>query len=432
MGEDRKIAFITGITGQDGYYLSTLLLSKGYVVHGLVRNRSEFEKSRIHQITATTDRLFLHLGDLTDALLVTSKMGEIRPDEVYNLAAQSHVRVSFDQPLHTADTTAIGTLILLEAIKINNLTTKTKFYQASSSEMFGGKTVGEQTEATFHPRSPYAVSKVAAYWYTKCYRESYNMFAVNGILFNHESPERGVEFVTRKIVRGVSAHFYNPNEVMKLGNLDAFRDWGHARDYTEAMWLLMQHNKPIDLVIGTGDTHTVREFVELSYAICGIKIKWTGKGVNEIGVDSETQKLLVSIDPTLFRPNEVEFLLADPTQAKTELNWKARTTFQELVTEMMVSEIYRDAKNLGGDMAIKPVKCVANVGADPKIFTRMVKLKSLGENSIRSELSKFCNLNVNDIYVCQGTTRQLVHVASVKDFNTMTHLEVNPKTTAKL
>jgi GDPmannose 4,6-dehydratase len=338
-----KKAFITGITGQDGSYLTEFLLDKGYEVHGLIRRASSFNTKRIdhlfenHEIGNKT--LFLHHGDLTDSSNLNRLIERIRPDEIYNLAAQSHVQVSFEVPEYTAETDGIGTLRLLDAIKESGV--KTKFYQASTSELYGGlQGTAPQSEKTpFYPRSPYAVAKLYAYWITVNYREGYDLFACNGVLFNHESPRRGETFVTRKITRAVANIFAGKQEKLSLGNLDAKRDWGFAGDYIEAMWLMLQQEKPQDYVIATGETHTVREFVDLSFKEVGVTIEWKGTGVDEKGYDSKTGKLLVDVNPRYFRPTEVELLWGDPSKAESELGWKRKVDFRGLVHMMVEADV---------------------------------------------------------------------------------------------
>ncbi len=342
-----KRALIIGITGQDGAYLSRFLLAKGYEVHGMKRRSSSFNTGRIDSIyqepihRGSDGRKFiLHYGDLTDTSNVIRLIQEIQPDEIYNLGAQSHVKVSFELPEYTADVDAIGTLRILEAIRILGLTNKTKFYQASSSEMFGLVQEIPQKETTpFYPRSPYGCAKVFAYWITKNYRESYGIFACNGILFNHESPMRGETFVTRKITREVARIHLGLSKGLYLGNLDAKRDWGHARDYVEAMWLMLQQDMADDFVIGTGETHSVREFVECAFKEIGIIIAWKGSAVDEVGYDQKTGKDLVFVDQKYFRPAEVDLLIADPTKAKTVLGWAPKIKFHQLVQEMMEAEL---------------------------------------------------------------------------------------------
>jgi GDPmannose 4,6-dehydratase len=337
-----KKALITGITGQDGSYLAELLLKKGYEVHGLIRRASTFNTGRINHLYADPHlkdtKLFLHYGDLSDSSNLNRLLEKIHPDEIYNLGAQSHVRVSFDMPEYTADVTGLGALRLLDAIRESGI--KTKFYQASSSEMFGKAMELPLKETTpFYPRSPYGCAKVFAYWITKNYREAYNMFAVNGILFNHESPRRGQTFVTRKITRGFAKIKLGKEEKIFLGNLDAQRDWGHARDYVEGMWLMLQADKPDDYLLATGETHTVREFAEIAAKHFGMDLIWQGKGLNEKGIDKNTGKTIIEIDPQYFRPSEVDILLGDPTKAKKGLGWEPKTSFEELVKEMCEADL---------------------------------------------------------------------------------------------
>jgi GDPmannose 4,6-dehydratase len=337
-----KVAFITGITGQDGSYLSELLLEKGYKVHGLIRRSSSINTNRIDHIF-TNKNLKLHYGDMTDGASLYKILNEIKnlyPDmerlEVYNLAAQSHVKVSFEMPEYTADTDAFGTLKLLEAVMNNNLKDKTRFYQASTSELYGLVQEVPQSETTqFYPRSPYGVAKLYAYWIVKNYRESYGMFACNGILFNHEGCRRGHNFVTRKITLGLAKILKGETDRLIMGNLDSFRDWGSAKDYVEGMWLMLQHDKADDFVLATGEMHSVKEFIEEAFRLKGFEIKWRGEGVNEVGYDKKTDKELIFIDSKYFRPAEVEQLLGNPTKAKTILGWIPKTTFKKLVKEMV-------------------------------------------------------------------------------------------------
>lgn len=337
-----KTALITGITGQDGAYLTKFLLDKGYEVHGLVRRASIERYDRIDEYL-TNERVHLHYGDMTDSSNIIRLISEIRPDEVYNLAAMSHVKVSFDTPEYTANADGIGTLRLLEAIRILGLEKKTKVYQASTSELYGKVQETPQSETTpFYPRSPYAAAKIYAYWITVNYREAYNIFACNGILFNHESPLRGETFVTRKITIAVSNIKHGKQDCIYLGNLEAKRDWGFAGDYVEAMWLILQQDKPEDFVIATGETRTVREFVEVAFKETGIEIEWQGKGVEEKGINRATGDVVVAVDPQFFRPTEVELLLGNPSKAKEKLGWSPRVTFNELV-QMMVKEDLKKA-----------------------------------------------------------------------------------------
>ncbi len=347
-----KRALITGITGQDGAYLAQLLLQKGYQVHGIKRRSSSFNTARIDHLykkhyESGEQRFFLHYGDVTDTSNIIRIIQEIVPDEIYNLAAQSHVAVSFETPEYTAQSDALGTLRILEAIRILGLAKKVKFYQASSSELFGKVHEVPQKETTpFYPRSPYAAAKLYAYWITVNYREAYNMFACNGILFNHESPHRGETFVTRKITRAVARIKYGLQESLSLGNLDALRDWGYAKDYVYAMWLMMQHEQPEDLVIATGEMHSVREFVERAFAYIGIAIAWRGHGVDEVGYDVKTHKELIHINPRYFRPTEVEQLCGDATKARQLLDWHPTITFDELVKLMVDADIKQVLKKI--------------------------------------------------------------------------------------
>ncbi|MBU1007681.1 GDP-mannose 4,6-dehydratase [Candidatus Dependentiae bacterium] len=340
-----KKALITGITGQDGSYLAELLLEKGYQVHGIKRRSSSFNTSRIDHIYQdkhkTIQRNFLlHYGDLTDATNLIRIIQEIQPDEIYNLAAQSHVQVSFETPEYTANSDALGTLRILEAIRILGLTKKTKFYQASTSELYGKVQEVPQSETTpFYPRSPYAAAKLYAYWMTINYREAYNLFACNGILFNHESPRRGETFVTRKITRAAAAIKHGLQKKLFLGNLDAKRDWGYAKEYVEAMWLMLQQDKPLDLVIATGKTYSVRQFVELAFKEVDIEIEWRGTGVHENGFDKKTGTELVAVDPKYFRPTEVDLLIGDPSKANKKLGWQAKTPLKELVRIMVQKDM---------------------------------------------------------------------------------------------
>lgn len=326
-------ALITGITGQDGSYLAEFLLEKGYEVHGITRRASISNTGRIDHLMG---RITLHDGDLTDSSSLIRIIGMVKPDEIYNLAAQSHVQVSFDVPEYSGDVDALGVLRILEAIRIMGLTNKTKFYQASTSELFGKVEEAPQRETTpFHPYSPYAVAKQYGYWITKEYREAYGIFAVNGILFNHESERRGENFVTRKITLAAGRIAEGLQDHLELGNMDSLRDWGYAKDYVECMWLMLQHQTPEDFVIATGEQHTVRDFTERAFAVNGMTIRWEGTGVDEKGYDSETGKLLVSVNPKWFRPTDVNNLWGDPTKAKTVLGWNPqKTSYQELVRIM--------------------------------------------------------------------------------------------------
>ncbi|TRW97807.1 GDP-mannose 4,6-dehydratase [Paracoccus sp. M683] len=338
-----KRALITGITGQDGAYLAELLLSKGYEVHGVKRRSSSFNTGRIDHLQIdehSGSNFHLHYGDMTDSTALIRTVAEVQPDEIYNLAAQSHVKVSFEMPEYTANADGTGTLRLLEAIRLLNMTDRVRFYQASTSELYGKVQEVPQSETTpFYPRSPYAAAKLYAYWITVNYREGYGMFACNGILFNHESPIRGETFVTRKITRAVAAIKLGLQERLYLGNLDAQRDWGHARDYVEGMWRILQHDVPEDFVLATGDMHSVREFCELAFAEVGIAIEWRGEGVDEQGFQAGTNHCLVGIDPVYFRPTEVEQLLGNPTKAREKLGWTATTPFATLVAEMVAEDV---------------------------------------------------------------------------------------------
>jgi len=343
-----KCALITGITGQDGAYLAEFLLGKGYVVHGIKRRSSSFNTARVDHLYKDPHEenvnFFMHYGDLTDATNLIRIIQEVQPEEIYNLAAQSHVQVSFETPEYTANSDALGTLRILEAIRILNMEKKTRFYQASTSEMYGKVRETPQTETTpFYPRSPYGAAKVYSYWITVNYREAYNMFACNGILFNHESPIRGETFVTRKITRAVARIKLGLQKNLYLGNLDSKRDWGFARDYVQAMWLMLQQDEPEDFVIATGETRSVRDFVEKAFHEIGIEIIWEGTGIDEIGKDSETGNVRVQIDPRYFRPTEIDVLLGDPSKAKQKLGWEPKVSFDGLV-RMMVREDLEEAK----------------------------------------------------------------------------------------
>lgn len=343
-----KKALITGITGQDGSYLAEFLLNKDYEVHGIIRRTSTFNTSRIDHLYRDLHvngiKMFLHYGDLSDASNISRLIEKISPDEIYNLACQSHVRVSFDLPEYTTDVGALGTLRLLDAIKDTRI--KTRFYQASSSEMFGLVQETPQRETTpFYPRSPYAAAKVYAYWITRNYRESYGLFATNGILFNHESPRRGETFVTRKITRGLARIKLGLDKKLYLGNLDAKRDWGYAPDYVQGMWLMLQHSEPDDFVLATGKTHSVREFVEETARLLGFKLIWRGHGKNEKGVDQISGKTIIEIDQKYFRPAEVDLLLGDYRKAKRKLNWQPQTTFKKLVNIMVEADLIHEQKS---------------------------------------------------------------------------------------
>ena len=339
-----NVALITGITGQDGAYLSELLLSKGYIVHGIKRRSSSFNTARVDHLYqdphGAAIRFFLHYGDMTDSTNLIRIIQEVQPTEIYNLAAQSHVRVSFETPEYTANADALGTLRLLEAIRILRLESRVRFYQASTSELYGMVREIPQRETTpFYPRSPYAAAKLYAYWITVNYREAYSMHASNGILFNHEGPTRGETFVTRKITRAVAAVELGLQRKLFLGNLAATRDWGHARDYTEGMWLMLQQPEPDDYVLATGEEYSVREFVERAFAYIGRKIEWRGSGVAEQGFDARDGRVLVEIDPRYFRPTETDALLGDPSKARQKLGWHHKVSFDELVNEMVESDL---------------------------------------------------------------------------------------------
>jgi GDPmannose 4,6-dehydratase len=344
----QKIAFITGITGQDGSYLAEFLLAQNYRVHGLVRRASSSNTARIqHLLDAGAERdgsLTLHHGDMTDTTALTRLVEEIRPDEIYNLAAQSHVAVSFDSADYTANVDALGTLRLLEALRTAGLVRTCRFYQASTSELYGLVRETPQRETTpFHPRSPYAVAKLYAYWIVRNYREAHGLHGSNGILFNHESPRRGEMFVTRKITLAVGRVARGARQVLQLGNLDASRDWGHARDFVAGMHLILQQAKPDDYVLATGETHTVREFVELAFSHIGRAMVWQGEGEAEKGLDSKTGEILVEVDPKFYRPAEVQFLLGDASKARRELGWSPKTSFVQLVEEMVTADVARNA-----------------------------------------------------------------------------------------
>ena len=339
-----KKAFITGLTGQDGSYLAELLLEKGYEVHGIIRRASVANTSRIDHLMKD---VHVYYGDMIDSSNLSRLMEKIQPDEIYNLAAQSHVQVSFDVPEFTADVDGLGTLRLLDAIR--EMRSGTRFYQASTSELFGGlpETAPQSEKTSFYPKSPYGAAKLYAYWITVNFREAYDLYACNGILFNHESPRRGETFVTKKITRAVARIAQGRQDKLSLGNLDAKRDWGYAKDYVEAMWLMLQQEKPDDFVIATGETHTVREFTELAFRHIGVELAWEGEGVEEKAYDRKTNRLLVEVNPKYFRPAEVEFLWGDPTKAKEKLGWTNKTSFERLVEIMMDYDMKFD--NYGGD-----------------------------------------------------------------------------------
>ena len=339
-----RVALITGITGQDGALLAQLLLDKGYVVHGIKRRSSSRNTGRIDHIRegphGTGARFFLHHGDLTDATGLIRLVEEVCPDEIYNLAAQSHVQVSFDSPEYTADSDGLGTLRLLEALRILHRAESVRFYQASTSELFGNAATAPQDETTpFRPCSPYGVAKLYAYWITVSYREAYGIHASNGILFNHEGPTRGETFVTRKVTRAVASIVHGLQDRVRLGNLDARRDWGHARDYVDGMWRIVNHDRPDDYVLATGESHTVREFVELAFAEAGIDITWDGHGMHEKGRNARTGTVRVEVDPRFFRPTEVGYLVGDATKAREVLGWRPRSTFRELVAAMVRADL---------------------------------------------------------------------------------------------
>ncbi len=345
-----KTALITGVTGQDGAYLAELLLEKGYTVHGVKRRSSLFNTERIDHLYQDPHeknlKFKLHYGDLTDSTNLIRIVQETQPDEIYNLAAQSHVKVSFETPEYTANADAIGTLRILEAIRILGLEKKTKFYQASTSELYGLVQEVPQSETTpFYPRSPYAVAKLYAFWICKNYREAYGIFACNGILFNHESPLRGETFVTRKITRAVAKYKLGLQKKLYLGNLDAKRDWGHAQDYVEGMWMMLQQDEPEDFVLATGKTIPVREFVELSFKEIGVELEWSGTGVDEKGMNKATGEIIVEVDPEYFRPTEVDLLIGDASKAKEKLGWEATRTVEELCSDMVKADLNRFQKD---------------------------------------------------------------------------------------
>lgn len=349
----KKRALITGVTGQDGSYLAEFLLEKGYEVHGIIRRSSSYNQERLEDLFNDDKYSFmahenfkLHYGDVTDTSNVIRLIGEVRPHEIYNLAAQSHVRVSFDMPGYTLDVDGKGTLNILEAVRILGLTDNTRIYQASTSELYGKVQEVPQTEQTpFYPRSPYGVAKIYGFWITKNYRESYNMFSVNGILFNHESERRGETFVTRKISLAAARIAQGKQDKLMLGNLDSLRDWGYAKDYVECMWLILQHDKPEDFVIATGEMHTVREFATLAFKHTGIEVEWQGEGINEKGINKATGDVIVEVDPKFFRPAEVDQLLGNPTKAKTLLGWNpTKTSFEQLVEIMVLHDMKKVEK----------------------------------------------------------------------------------------
>lgn len=347
-----KIALIAGVTGQDGSYLAEFLLGKGYTVHGIVRRASTFNRERIEHLHAyenpTRENLLLHYGDMTDSSNLIRIIRQVQPDEIYNLAAQSHVQISFDVPEYTADADGLGTLRLLEAVRFLGLDKTTRIYNASTSELYGKAEQFPQNEkTTFHPRSPYAVAKLYSYWIATNYREAYDMFVCNGILFNHESPRRGENFVTRKITLSVSKILAGKQKTVRLGNVNAKRDWGYAPEYVESMWLMLQQHEPEDYVIATGEAHTVREFTERAFKEAGIGIEWHGEGVNEKGVDSRTGRALVEVSQEYFRPADVDFLLGDASKAGVKLGWRPRVRFEELVRIMIHADLGRETQSRG-------------------------------------------------------------------------------------
>ena len=338
----RKVALITGVTGQDGAYLAEFLLKKNYVVHGIKRRSSSFNTERVNHLYSDPHekgvRFFMHYGDMTDSANIIRIIQETKPDEIYNLAAQSHVKVSFETPEYTANTDALGTLRILEAIRILGLEKKIKFYQASTSELFGDVKPPQDELTPFKPKSPYGSAKLYAYWVTINYRESYGIHASNGILFNHESSLRGETFVTRKITRGIAAIKLGTQKKIYVGNLNARRDWGHAKDYVRGMWLMLQQNRPDDYILATGESHTVREFVELAFREVGCQIEWQGSGLKEKGINKKTKKIMIEVDSRYFRPNEVEHLCGDPTKARQKLGWRHKINFTQLVKEKVKSD----------------------------------------------------------------------------------------------
>ncbi|XP_013192520.2 GDP-mannose 4,6 dehydratase [Amyelois transitella] len=342
---NKKVALITGITGQDGSYLAEFLIEKGYEVHGILRRSSSFNTGRIQHLYGqptchTGGRMHLHYGDLTDTTCLISIITKVRPNEIYNLGAQSHVKVSFELSEYTAQVDALGALRLLEAVRAAGLAARARVYQASTSELYGKAAEVPQTETTpFYPRSPYACAKLYGYWIVVNYREAYGMFACNGLLFNHESPRRGENFVTRKITRGVAKITLGLMPHLELGNLDSKRDWGHAKDYVEAMWLMLQQEKPEDFVVATGEAHSVREFVEKAFAVVGTRLQWRGRGAAETGHDAGSGRLLVKVNPKYFRPTEVDLLLGDPSKARRQLGWAPRVSFSELVRDMVQADL---------------------------------------------------------------------------------------------
>ncbi|XP_034941604.1 GDP-mannose 4,6 dehydratase [Chelonus insularis] len=349
---DRRVALITGITGQDGSYLAEFLLEKGYEVHGIIRRASSFNTGRIEHLYADPkshrqEKMKLHWGDMTDSSSLVKVIATVQPTEIYNLAAQSHVKVSFELSEYTGEVDAIGTVRLLDAIRTCKLEKSVKFYQASTSELYGGKisTIPQSETTPFYPRSPYACAKIYSYWIVVNYREAYGLYACNGILFNHESPRRGENFVTRKITRSIAKIHLGLQDFLELGNLDAKRDWGHAKDYVQAMWMMLQQETPEDYVIATGESHSVREFVEEAFRYIGVDIIWEGEGVDEVGLDKSNRKILVRVNPRYFRPTEVGMLLGDATKAKEKFGWKPSITFEALVKDMMKADLELMKKN---------------------------------------------------------------------------------------
>ncbi|KAJ8667665.1 hypothetical protein QAD02_009328 [Eretmocerus hayati] len=343
--DEKRVALITGITGQDGSYLAEFLIEKGYEVHGIIRRASSFNTGRIQHLyedprSHKQNKMKLHYGDMTDSSSLVKVISKVQPTEIYNLAAQSHVKVSFELSEYTAEVDAVGTVRLLDAIQTCGLTKSVKFYQASSSELYGKVREVPQTEKTpFYPRSPYACAKMYSFWIVVNYREAYNMYACNGILFNHESPRRGENFVTRKITRSIAKIHLGLTDILELGNLDAKRDWGHAKDYVEAMWLMLQQDAPDDYVVATGETHSVREFVEAAFQFVGRSIRWEGTGVDEVGKDASTGNILVKVNARYFRPTEVDILMGDATKAREKFGWKPTVSFLELISDMMTADL---------------------------------------------------------------------------------------------
>ncbi len=401
----RKVALVTGVTGQDGAYLARLLLAKGYEVHGIKRRASSFNTARVDDLYVDPHEhetsFFLHHGDMIDATSLIRLIQKTRPTEIYNLAAQSHVQVSFETPEYTADADGIGTLRLLEALRILDMQ-ETRFYQASTSELYGRVQEVPQSETTpFYPRSPYAAAKLYAYWITVNYRESYGMHASNGILFNHESPVRGETFVTRKITRAVARIELGVQDCLYLGNLDAKRDWGHARDYVEGMWRIVQRDTPDDYVLATGETQSVREFVSLAFATIGREISWSGEGVEEVGIDSESGKIIVRVDPTYFRPAEVDLLLGDASKAKEELGWTPTTTFPELVREMVEVDIKLAELELNGGGASVQELLRTSVFGNPDLSVS-TPIPTTVETKVRGPVEQARPVIEHNLHVASG------------------------------